>query len=104
YEAISALMYVIPGMPLIYSGQEVGLDKRLAFFEKDQIEWKDSEWTSHFTDLNGLKKHLSALDVGPSAGSFELVSNTDSTHVLSFRRAKGEAELFAVFNLSSDTR
>ena len=26
------------GMPLLYSGQEAGLDRELAFFEKDQIE------------------------------------------------------------------
>ncbi|MCD4697158.1 MAG: alpha-amylase, partial [Bacteroidales bacterium] len=33
------LSYTLPGMPLIYSGQEVGLNKRLEFFEKDKINW-----------------------------------------------------------------
>ena len=32
-----AFPYVIPGMPLIYSGQEYGMDYRLKFFEKDTI-------------------------------------------------------------------
>jgi glycosidase len=30
--AMAALSYLVPGMPLIYNGQEVGFDRRLAFF------------------------------------------------------------------------
>jgi glycosidase len=37
----AALTYFLPGMPLIYSGQEAGLDKRLKFFDKDEIDWSD---------------------------------------------------------------
>ena len=34
-EAMAILSYTVPGMGLVYSGQEAGLDKRLRFFEKD---------------------------------------------------------------------
>lgn len=37
-EMFAALTYVIPGMPLIYNGQEAGFNKRLEFFEKDEIK------------------------------------------------------------------
>ena len=40
--AMAVLMTTIPGMPLLYSGQETGLDKRLRFFEKDTVEWNES--------------------------------------------------------------
>lgn len=33
--AMAVLAATLPGMPLIYSGQESGLHKQLAFFEKD---------------------------------------------------------------------
>ena len=36
-EMLTALSYVLPGMPLIYSGQEYDLRHRLKFFEKDSI-------------------------------------------------------------------
>jgi glycosidase len=36
-EIFTALIYSLPGMPLIYSGQEYDLDKRLKFFEKDSF-------------------------------------------------------------------
>jgi Alpha amylase, catalytic domain. len=39
---MAALTFVMPGMPLIYNGQEVGFNRRLEFFEKDIIDWKDS--------------------------------------------------------------
>ncbi len=34
WEATAVLSYSLRGMPLIYSGQEIGLDHRLSFFEK----------------------------------------------------------------------
>ncbi|MFV0305264.1 MAG: alpha-amylase family glycosyl hydrolase, partial [Moheibacter sp.] len=36
-EAMTALTYVMQGIPLIYSGQEYVLNHRLKFFEKDSI-------------------------------------------------------------------
>jgi len=36
-EVMAVLSYTIPGMGMIYNGQEAGLNKRLAFFEKDTI-------------------------------------------------------------------
>lgn len=36
-EMFAALTYILEGMPLIYGGQEVGLNRRLSFFEKDMI-------------------------------------------------------------------
>ncbi len=41
-ETFAVLTYMLPGMPLIYSGQEVGLNRRLQFFEKDSIDWADT--------------------------------------------------------------
>ena len=36
-QALSAIYFTYPGMPLIYSGQEVGNTKQIAFFDKDLI-------------------------------------------------------------------
>ena len=40
FEAFAVLAATLPGVPLVYGGQEGGLDKRIAFFEKDAIDWK----------------------------------------------------------------
>lgn len=47
-EIMTVLTYVMPGTPLIYSGQEYGLNKRLAFFEKDFIPKKESPYMALF--------------------------------------------------------
>ena len=57
-EIMTVLTYVMPGTPLIYSGQEYGLDKRLAFFEKDFIPKKESSYMALFTKLNLSLIHI----------------------------------------------
>lgn len=57
--AMAVLSYSLRGMPLIYSGQEVGLDHRLSFFEKDSIDWNKpngEEYFNFYKQLNKLKK------------------------------------------------
>jgi glycosidase len=41
-KGFAALTYLMPGIPMIYTGQEAGLNKRLRFFEKDTISWSDT--------------------------------------------------------------
>ncbi len=54
------MTFTIPGMPLIYSGQESLLDKQLAFFDKDLIEWGEFSQMNFYRDLVQLRlKHPS---------------------------------------------
>lgn len=46
-ECFAVLTFIIPDMPLLYCGQEAGLDKRLSFFEKDNIKWKQHNFLSY---------------------------------------------------------
>ncbi len=59
--SMAILSATIPGMPLIYSGQEAGLDKQLSFFEKDEIEWKEHGIGEIYKALFNLKKNNKAL-------------------------------------------
>jgi glycosidase len=38
-EAFAKLTFALPGMPLIYNGQEVSNKKKLEFFQRDPIAW-----------------------------------------------------------------
>ncbi|MDP2994840.1 MAG: hypothetical protein Q8N46_06920 [Anaerolineales bacterium] len=60
-EATIALSVVGEGMPLIYNGQEAGNTKRLAFFEKDSIEWREHPPGELYKKLFALKKENTAL-------------------------------------------
>jgi 1,4-alpha-glucan branching enzyme len=67
-DAMTALAFTIGGMPLLYNGQEAGLDKRLAFFEKDEIDWSDTKKVRFYQKLLILKQTNKALWNGEFGG------------------------------------
>lgn len=102
-ELMAVFTYMVPGMPLIYSGQEAGLNKRLAFFEKDSIDWKDSEWRSLYTKLNKLKKENKALWNGRNGGKMSKI-DTDSESIYCFQREMNGDTVVAIFNMSGESQ
>lgn len=50
------LSVVGEGMPLIYSGQEAGNDRRLEFFERDPIVWREHPLGELYRKLFALKR------------------------------------------------
>lgn len=97
----AVMTYTIPGFPLIYNGQEVGLDHRLLFFEKDLIDWsKGAEYTPFYTNLNRIKKENEALWNAANGGSFEKLESSKPKEVLSFVRQKGDNRIVVLLNLT----
>lgn len=88
------------GMPLIYSGQEAGLDKVLKFFDKDLIEWKDHKLGDMYKTLFDLKHDNKALWNGNWGGKMIPVPNDQPKAVFSFVRKKDNDKVFVVLNYS----
>lgn len=103
-ETFAALTYVIPGMPLIYSGQEAGFNRRLSFFEKDSIDWKESKFFDLYKKLNKLKKYNPALWNGKKGGNIKFISTGDDKEILTFIRNKNGDKVLSIFNLSSSDK
>jgi len=103
-EVMAVLTAVLEGMPLIYSGQEAGLDHRLEFFEKDLIEWRDHPFAELYTTLLHLKREHRALWNGEWGGRIERVATSDDEAVFAFLRRRGDDRILAVFNLTADPR
>ena len=100
-EAMMALSYMMPGMPLIYSGDEYGLDHRLLFFEKDSIpKTKGKNWAI-FAKLGKLKESEIALKGGKNAAAFKSFS-LENKNVMAFERSKADASLKFLANMSKD--
>jgi len=99
--AFAVLTYTLPGMPLIYSGQEAGLNHRLKFFTKDTIDWKVADFSPFYKTLNALKHSNEALWNPPYGGTFVTVKNTEPAKVVSFLRVKGDTKVLVVLNLSA---
>jgi len=101
-EAMMALTYTLPGMPLIYSGQEYDMDKRLLFFEKDTIPKKKGKVWPLLEKLGELKNENKALHGAKEAASYENIETSDEENILAFKREKDGAELIYIANMSDE--
>lgn len=100
-EVFAVISATIPGMPLIYNGQEAGMDKRLLFFERDPIEWKDHRLFEVYSTLNELKATKSALFNGERGGDY-LMLESNSESIYAFSRTNGANKVVVVSNLTSE--
>ncbi|MFB9273441.1 alpha-amylase family glycosyl hydrolase [Cohnella cellulosilytica] len=100
-ETMAVLSFTMPGMPLIYSGQEAGLDRRLAFFEKDEIGWDDLPLQSFYRTLADLKHGHPALWNGVAGGSYERLESGGDP-VLAFVRKHEDSVVIVLANLSGE--
>jgi glycosidase len=99
--AAMVLSVVGEGMPLIYNGQEAGYNKRLAFFERDPIQWREHENGALYQKLLALKHSNAALWNAPWGARMIHVPNSAEKAVLSFVRMNETDKVFAVFNFSA---
>lgn len=103
-EAAIVLSVVGEGMPLIYNGQEAGNKKRLAFFEKDPIQWQQHPIGDLYKKLLHLMKSNTALWHAKWGTKMVKVPNNAESEVFSFVRENEKDKVFAVFNFSDEKR
>ena len=107
-DAMAAFTYFIPGMPLIYCGQEYSNNHRLQFFEKDCIERNHTEQFALYTALNAMRKANPAL-WSPELGGAMTRIETDNSNIFAAMRSVelGDGNtntVVGVFNFSAQTQ
>jgi len=100
-EAFAALTYIMPGMPLIYTGQEYDLKRRLKFFEQDPITKQKGKMFSVYEKLGKLKNNNAALNGGKKAAAYTRIAASDVVNVLAFERESGKDKVVYLANLSA---
>lgn len=104
-KAMAVLSATIPGMPLIYGGQEAGLNKRLAFFEKDEIDWKSGkDLRPFYKQLLKLKKEHPSLWNGKDGGNMNRIKTSADDKIFAFSRINANDEIVVILNLTKDTQ
>lgn len=93
----------VNGMPLVYSGQEAGLDRSLRFFDKDTIIWKNHRNEQLYTQLFDLKHKNQALWNGKHGGQMVRGYNDSQDKIISFYREMNENKVLPIFNFSNET-
>jgi len=103
-EVFAVLSSTFRSMPLIYGGQEVGLNHRLKFFDKDQIIWQTNSFADMYRKLFQLKKNNKALWNGTAGGQLQRVTTTNNPAIFAFVRSKENCKVFAIFNLTNQEK
>ncbi len=87
-KAWAVFTFMWKGIPLIYSGQELPNHKRLAFFDKDKIEWTNQpQLGAFYKTLIELRKNYACIIEGDS---FNLPSSNNQ--VMAFLRYDQQPE------------
>lgn len=100
-EMMTVFTFLMDGMPLVYSGQEAGLDRSLHFFKRDPIDWKPNSNENLFQKIFGLKHRNQALWNGKWGGEMVRIKNDRMDDVLSFIREKNGDKVIGIFNFSN---
>jgi alpha-amylase len=98
HKAFAVLVNTLDGIPLTYSGQEEPMPKRLEFFEKDDIGFKDYVYADFYNTLNTLKHENPALWNGEYGGNIQRIIKNDN--VFAFVREKDGNKVTVIINLS----
>ena len=102
--AFAVLSYTLPGMPMMYTGQETGFNHAFEFFEQDSImpDYSANELTAFYEILNAVKHTNSALDTNQPIEATNFIESEDPD-VLTFTRQNKSDKVVVVANLSDRT-
>lgn len=102
--AFAVLSYTLPGMPMLYTGQEVGFNHPFEFFETDTVQpnYTPNQLTTFYEMLNSLKHTNSALNASGQLDTMTVWNNMDRD-VLAFTREDASGNKVTVMvNLASE--
>ena len=101
--AFLALSFTGEGLPMIYNGQEACNARRLAFFEKDPIDWSQAEGCDLdelLTDLIAFRKANPALANGQWGARMSQVVTDKPQQMFAWVREQDGNKVLGLFNLS----
>jgi glycosidase len=88
------------GMPLVYTGQEAGLNKRLRFFQKDTVDWAGPSLAPFYSRVLALKRSQPALRNGAEGGAqARLATAGGGARTYAFTRTRGRNTVLVALNL-----
>ena len=105
--AVSALVFAMEGVPMIYNGMEVGDTTESgapALFEKLPVFWAIGERRPEFRKTYETLIRLRTQHPALRRGELEWLANDDEASIVSFRRRNEAEEIVALVNLSNRPR
>jgi glycosidase len=97
----TVLINTLPGVPMIYTGEEVANDRKLDLFDKVEVDWtRPREVGEIFGTLFTLRRKNKAL----AHGSMIRLESTFEDEVYAFARVAGDDAIIVVLNFGAEAR
>ena len=97
--SLSTMLFLLPGIPMIYSGQEARISKKLKFFEKDTIDWKNFPDGNFYKQLIEFRKKNSVF--WSNNHTLEFLDGLPKD-VVGYKRWDNDNTYFIIINLSNN--
>lgn len=95
----AVVSFALDGIPLVYNGQEAGMDKRLKFFDRDPIDWRPHPLADFYRTMINLKSRHPALRTG---AAMVRVPTTENDAVFALvREGSDGSRVLVVANLTA---
>ncbi len=103
-KALTVFNVMYPGIPLVYSGEESGLSKRLQFFDKDVIDWQlPSPWEQLYSKLFFIRSNNPVFKQGISA-EFKWLNSAAEKNMLAFQRKFLNDAVSVIINMGAEAQ
>ena len=89
---------VTHSLPLIYTGQEASLNKKLRFFERDTVDWKGPSLAGFYRAMTALKHTQPALATGAWGGDQKTLSTDGGERVYAYTRTRDANTVVVALN------
>ncbi len=102
--AASALVFTLPGAPMLYNGMEVGdatPSTGPALFEKVPIFWQSGQVERAFATFYGVLIPLRESSPALQHGELVWIHNSDEAHVVTYLRRSPEETVLVAINLAN---
>jgi glycosidase len=85
-------------MPLLYTGQEASMRKRLRFFDKDTVDWSGPSLAGFYRSIFDLRHSQAALANGGWGGAQTALRTDAGERVYAFTRTQGANTVLVAVN------
>ena len=104
HKAIAVLTGTLPGVPMIYSGQEEPSRKILSLGNEDKLNFRDYAYMDFYRSLLSLKKRNKAIWNGQYGGPLQRINTSADESVFAFTRIKDGDKVVVIVNLSNEPK
>lgn len=103
WKVMAVYTFTAPGIPLLYTGQEYGNNRRLRFFEKDTVQMRDNEdYFAFYSQLCQLRTGQPALGTSAALNQWKALRTKRKDQLVIERKSKKNC-IWIYMNMGGDT-